>query len=254
MKHILIIFLCFFAIKATSQCNNVTNAGEIGIHEPCQYGHVPSRILSIEDASGGDTSNVIEYLWLFTTDSNTVNGTAWNNVAAIHFSYDPTYQHQDQVFMPTWFRRCARRQGCANYTAESNWIQVLAPNSALPIKISELNNTYNIIQWKLEDKSIFKKAVLYGSYCRADLVELISTTNNYFDISKLEHIYFQVVFYDLDDNITRSKIIHINRKNIITNELNGKEYIIYNINGSIIRKGIFYNSIQLQPYEIIKFN
>lgn len=254
MNKIFTLILCFLVIKANSQCNNVTAPGEIGIHEPCQYGHVPSRILSIETASGGDSTKVIEYLWLFTTDSNTVNGTSWTNVAAIHFSYDSTFQYTDQIFMPTWFRRCARRQGCANYIAESNWIQVLAPNQVLPIVINELNYTNNIIKWTLNDNSIFKKAVLYGSYCRADLNEISTTTNNYFDISKLDHIYFQVVFYDIDDNIIRSKIIHINRKNIINNELNGKEYIIYNINGSIVRKGVFYNSIQLQPYEIIKFN
>ncbi|HNB81476.1 MAG TPA: SdrD B-like domain-containing protein, partial [Chitinophagaceae bacterium] len=59
--------------------------------------------------------------WLISTDGGTTNSVIPGATLA---TYDP-----GPITQTTWYRRCARRQGCTNYDGESNWVQVtLCPN------------------------------------------------------------------------------------------------------------------------------
>ena len=251
MKQILTIILCFFMIKATSQCNNVTYPGEIGINEPVNYGYVPSLIRNIELPSGGDTSKRFEYIWLMTTDSLTTVGINWN-VSTVSFGYDSIYQHQNPIYTKTWFRRCARREGCSSYVGESNWLQVLVPNFGLPLTIKSLNYNQYTISWEVYAEDLFNTVLLKGSYGK-EWKELGVYIEHNIDISKFNYTYYQLYFYDIDNKLTLSSIIYINKRIIEDDSLNGKQYVIYNINGQVITKGVFYKCVHLKENQIIKF-
>lgn len=251
-KYILLtLVLCFSLIKATPQCNNLTYAGEIGINEPVQYGNVPSLLRNIEYPLGGDTTKPIEYLWLMTTDSLTASGQTWN-VLYPNNGYTSTYQYQYPITNRTWFRRCARRQGCANYVAESNWLQVLAPNPILPIVIKTLNYNQYSIYWELDNPTEFSSCVLKGSYGK-EWKDVEQVLYNTIDISKYNYIYYQLYFYDIDGVLTQSPILHINKSIIEDVSLMGTPYIIFNIDGRIVDKGIYNRCIHLKENQIIIF-
>lgn len=250
MKKLLLIVLCFTFIKANSQCNNVTYPGEIGINEPIQYGNVPSLIRNIEYPSGGDTTKSIEYIWLLTTDSLTAVGINWNITTLS--GYNETYQFNTPIFTKTWVRRCSRRQGCSSYVGETEWIQLLSPNSALPIVIKDIKINNNIIQYTLEDDNIFDFLLLKGGYGKT-WKELGIYNNKLIDISKFNYTHYQLYFYDIDHNLTVSKILYIKQPIIEDNSLNGKKYVIYSIIGSVVEKGIYYKCIHLKENQIIRF-
>jgi hypothetical protein len=105
-------------------CNNVTDAGSIGFDESvCAYSYDPSPIISITLPSGG-SSNLIEYVWLMSTDAGT-------NYTAIGGANSSTYD-PGVISQTTWFRRCSRRAGCTDFTGETSWImkEVKAPATA----------------------------------------------------------------------------------------------------------------------------
>lgn len=102
-------------------CNNVTSAGTIGNDETlCGASINPANIVSLTLPSGGN-SNTLEYVWIMTTDPNTIAGSTWNVTTiagATGSSYDPPV-----ITQTTWYRRCARRAGCIDYAGESNWVK-----------------------------------------------------------------------------------------------------------------------------------
>ena len=245
------MILCFLMIKANSQCNNVTYPGEIGINEPVNYGQISSLIRNIELPSGGDTTKRFEYIWLMTTDSLTTVGINWN-VSNVSYGYDSTYQHTAPIYTKTWFRRCARREGCSSYVGESNWLQVLAPNFGLPLTIKNIYNNQYTIAWEVYEEDLFTHLLLKGSYGK-DWKELGIYTEHTIDISKFNYTYYQLYFYDIDNKLTLSNIIYINKRIIEDDSLNGKQYVIYGINGQVLKEGVFYKCIHLKENEIIKF-
>ncbi|MFN0201685.1 MAG: hypothetical protein ACKVTZ_09205, partial [Bacteroidia bacterium] len=107
--------------KLPSTCNNVTSGGTISGAESICGGYNPGLISSSTLPSGGNTSATMEYIWLQTTDPNTAAGSASNYTTiagATGTTYDPS-----SITVTTWYRRCARRQGCTTYAGESNWIK-----------------------------------------------------------------------------------------------------------------------------------
>jgi|GEM_PF-5651021 len=89
-------------------CDNVTNAGSIGAAQTGCSPFDPSNITSISNPSGG--SGVLEYVWL----SSTNGGSNYTMIAGANgSSYNP-----GPLTEMTWFRRCARRAGCADYVGE----------------------------------------------------------------------------------------------------------------------------------------
>ncbi|MBK7764375.1 MAG: hypothetical protein IPI46_13695 [Bacteroidetes bacterium] len=96
-------------------CSNVTSGGTIGSDEiVCGLSFDPALITNITLPSGGN-SNQLEYVWLISTDAG-ANYTLISG--ATGSTYDPGV-----ITQTTWYRRCARRQGCPSYDGESNWIK-----------------------------------------------------------------------------------------------------------------------------------
>jgi hypothetical protein len=243
-------------VKAKSQCSNVTYAGEIGINEPTQYGLIPARIRNIELPSGGDTTKSFEYLWLMTIDSLTTIGNTWN-VTVVNSGNDSSYQHTSPIFTKTWFRRCARRAGCSSYVGETEWIQVLAPNTGLPIYLNYFNITDKNLVWNVENKKDLQYINILSSLDGKKWINFAKIENNvdYYSIEKSIYQFYKLELVDLDNKINYSKILYKrqSQNEFYSNDYLGLNYIIFNINGQIIEKGVFTKPIQLNNYQKIKF-
>jgi hypothetical protein len=104
-------------------CDNAVEGGYVGPKEQILCGPgIATTISSIDPASGGNSSP-LEYLWLKSTSGPvyTPGSSAWTPIPG---SNSPSYS-PGQVFQSTWYVRCARRQGCDAYPAESNVVAVL---------------------------------------------------------------------------------------------------------------------------------
>ena len=97
-------------------CDNVINGGwvagdEFGCPNP-EWD--PGLITNISLPAGG-TGN-LEFVWIFTTDDPNQPLAQWTPIPNTNNpEYDPS-----PISVTTYFRRCARRQGCTNYVGESN--------------------------------------------------------------------------------------------------------------------------------------
>jgi hypothetical protein len=92
-------------------CNNLTSGGTIGSNQSGCEGFDAAPINNLTSPSGG--TGGLEIMWFYWNASTGGNMTLING--ANNLSYDPGIITQD-----TYFRRCARRQGCTNYDGESN--------------------------------------------------------------------------------------------------------------------------------------
>lgn len=102
---------------AHAQCVNVTEGGAIaGDEELCGAWADPSPIVSLAPAAGG--VGQIEYLWLIGTNPQ-FNGAGDPNWTPIPNSNTPDYD-PGPIPDTRWFIRCARREGCSAFVAESN--------------------------------------------------------------------------------------------------------------------------------------
>jgi hypothetical protein len=107
------VFIDGICLTSSPACNNVLDGGQIGTNEvSCGVGFQPATIQNIQFPSGG--MGTIEYVWLQSTD------------AGVTFSIIPNSNNENYtppfLTQSTWYRRCARRQGCAAYIGESNWV------------------------------------------------------------------------------------------------------------------------------------
>ncbi|MBL0315872.1 MAG: hypothetical protein IPP69_08870 [Flavobacteriales bacterium] len=92
-------------------CNNLTSGGTIGYNQSGCTGFDAAEIVNVTSPSGG--SGNLEIIWMYWNAS-----TGWNMTqvsGATGLSYDPGFITED-----TYFRRCARREGCSSYVGESN--------------------------------------------------------------------------------------------------------------------------------------
>ena len=104
----------------TPPCDNVTNAGQIGVAQSGCSPFDPATITSISDPSGG--SGALEFVWLKSTNG----GSSYTAISgADGLTYNP-----GSITETTWYRRCARRAGCSSYVGESNWVKVTVNNAA----------------------------------------------------------------------------------------------------------------------------
>jgi len=115
-------------------CDNAIDGGLVGPKEQILCGpDVAATINSIAPASGGNNAP-IEYLWLKSTVGPvyTPGSADWSPIPGSNSpSFAPGY-----VVQSTWYIRCARRQGCEPYTAESNVVAVLvnpAPKAVIAV-------------------------------------------------------------------------------------------------------------------------
>ncbi|MCF8459257.1 MAG: hypothetical protein K9G46_00905, partial [Flavobacteriales bacterium] len=95
-------------------CDNVTNAGSIGVAQSGCSPFDPANITSVSDPSGG--SGTLQYVWLQSTDGGT-------NYTVISGASSSTY-NPGSITTSTWYRRCSRRAGCTDYVGESNWLKM----------------------------------------------------------------------------------------------------------------------------------
>ena len=102
--------------KDLMMCENVTSGGEIAADE---FGCPnptwdPSLIVNVELPSGG--TGALEYIWIYTTDDPSSPGAFWNPIiGSTSAEFDP-----GPISVTTYYRRCARREGCTDYIGESN--------------------------------------------------------------------------------------------------------------------------------------
>lgn len=100
-----------------AKCDNATTGGEIGYDEVlCAPGEDPDEIVNIIFPSGG--SGPLEYLWL-QSDSDPSYFPGNPNWTPILNSNSPDYD-PSSIEKTTHYIRCARREGCWDYPAESN--------------------------------------------------------------------------------------------------------------------------------------
>ncbi len=99
---------------STGDCDNFTAGGLIGYDESRCGPYDPELIVNIELPSGG--SGAIEYIWLASTE-----GCPDNLAYHIPNSNAPEYD-PGLITQTTWFRRCARREGCEIFTGETNCV------------------------------------------------------------------------------------------------------------------------------------
>ncbi len=101
-----------------SACDNATSGGliqgdETGCPAPVWD---PAPILNVALPTGG--SGTLEYLWVFTSDGPNLPVSLWTPIPNSNASsYDP-----GPISETTWYRRCARRSGCTEFVAESNFV------------------------------------------------------------------------------------------------------------------------------------
>lgn len=103
-------------------CDDFTNGGEIGYDQDLCIGEEADPIVSVSLPSGGygDT----EYLWLKSTIGGSLTNGSWSEIPNVDA---PTYA-PGFLSTTTFYIRCARREGCDNFVAESN-VVVIEVNS-----------------------------------------------------------------------------------------------------------------------------
>jgi hypothetical protein len=125
-------------------CQNVTAPGEIrGTQSGCAPLD-PNMLTSASFPTGG--VGALQYVWLSTTVDPAINNnnppanlvTVINNNSA---TYDP-----GPITVTTWFRRCARRDGCTDYVGESNWIKVTITGSCANCSNVTISGTIGVDQ------------------------------------------------------------------------------------------------------------
>lgn len=134
LKLTLPVFFVFLTGAAFAQCSagsNITQGGSVGPDQNIPFGTVPAPITESLPASGGNT-NVIEYLWMFSTSGGGFSSTTWQEAPGVATLRD--YQ-PGALTETTYFIRCARRNPCDQYGAESN-IVIIIVDDALPVELT----------------------------------------------------------------------------------------------------------------------
>ncbi|MFQ5447893.1 MAG: SdrD B-like domain-containing protein, partial [Saprospiraceae bacterium] len=119
------------------ECDNITDGGLIGYNEDlCGFGTDPANIVNVSLPTGGYGN--IEYLWL---ESNVpvYNGPGDPNWSMIPNSNAPNYD-PGPINLSTFYIRCARREGCAAYTGETNIVaKTITPNPLTRDKVTVID-------------------------------------------------------------------------------------------------------------------
>jgi len=103
-----------FTVTVKIACSNVTAGGSIEGNESNCGSFDPTLISSSALPTGG--SGELEYIWLATTHSD------FSSVVILENSNSSTYDPAP-ITQTTWYRRTARRAGCTEFIAESNWVK-----------------------------------------------------------------------------------------------------------------------------------
>ncbi|WP_319942133.1 SdrD B-like domain-containing protein, partial [Portibacter marinus] len=121
-------------------CNNISSGGTIGTDQSvCGSSYDPDVIQSVSNPSGG--SGNIEYLWMKSTVTcnppESINDPNWTIISgASGASYDP-----GNLTESTCYIRCSRREGCEEYTGESNVVTIELNTDGVSVHIPEDNTS-----------------------------------------------------------------------------------------------------------------
>lgn len=103
-------------------CNNVTNPGSIGTSQTfCQLSEL-QPLTEITPASGGNTADAIQYLWMYSYTETTFDRNTWSILQVT--TKDLSLASMPAIIVPTSIVRCVRRANCADYI-ESNVVRLV---------------------------------------------------------------------------------------------------------------------------------
>ena len=113
---------------------NIKNGGEIGPNQSACGPFDAAPITNVTLPDNGDSDRTLEYIWLKTTDikpgavPGSTNWEDYENWDHIPGSTNPMSLDPGVLTETSYFLRCVRRNGCIDYTGESNvvTIEVLA--------------------------------------------------------------------------------------------------------------------------------
>ncbi len=100
-------------------CDDFNNGGAIEADQTICAGEFPDPLTSATLPSGG--FGTAEYLWMSSTSGGPFDPNTWTPIPN---SNSPTYA-PGQLYTTTYFIRCARREGCEDYVAESNIVVIV---------------------------------------------------------------------------------------------------------------------------------
>ncbi len=129
-------------------CNDVNWAGQIGSDQTICAGEIPDVLTSSASAGGGGVRPV-EYLWLCSgTPDNPGDPSTWTPIPN---SNSADYQ-PGPVYQTKYFVRCARREGCDSFNAESNTvtIQVVSCGQMLDFDAVVSSNKEVNLTWSID--------------------------------------------------------------------------------------------------------
>ncbi|MDZ4822535.1 MAG: hypothetical protein SH856_03665, partial [Flavobacteriales bacterium] len=160
---VFVIISCFTALATEPvsvndgcvTCNNVTNAGSIGVDQTGCTPFDPATITSIADPTGG--SGALEIIWVYWNASTNWNLTTISGATSLTYNPGP-------VTEDTYFRRCSRRAGCSDYVGESNDVFV-------DVNVcSTCNGTIeNLVIHNLDNGLMFSSLMNGGTYSLGSL-------------------------------------------------------------------------------------
>ncbi len=212
---LLCLFSFAFSFNAQAQCDDLTDGGEIGYDQSYAEGSTPFEILDIATPSGG--TGEIEYLWMYSTD-----GVNWNPIPN---SNSPSYQ-PGTLYQTTYYIRCARREGCASFIAESNIVIIqIGDDFNLAVELatfnaSLLNESEVLLKWNTYTETDNSHFVIERSSDGEKFVEIDqvigagnSTTNidySFIDKTPKEGLnYYRLAIYDYFGMVEYSEIVTI---------------------------------------------
>ncbi len=191
-------------------CDDFTSGGQIGYDQDICAGEFPDPLVSISLPAGG--YGVAEYLWLQSTTGGPIS--SWTPIPN---SDSPSYA-PPQLYQTTYFIRCARRENCDEFVAESNSI-VIVVNTCLGGLIQNLNATIEAqaqvsIKWTTNPED-----QLYMYYVErsqdGNEFELLGTVNGQGDQQTTNYYSFMDESPRLGRNIYRVIREHLSTNNLI---------------------------------------
>lgn len=204
-------------VEVEDCCDNVVDGGEIAEDETGCGPFDPAEIVSVKPATGG--SGVLEYLWMSTTDVS-LPLSQWDIIENSNGeNYDP-----GKITETTFYIRCARREGCPEFSAETNvvvktvedeaecasqntWIELKGKNPKektvslnWEVEVAQDDATYHIE--KSDDNKLFKPL--------ADTKELAYEDNS--DMKVLN--YYRVRQVNTDGSIIYSNVVKVGIRSV----------------------------------------
>ena len=113
------LLIALFCFGNNILAQDLTNGGTIGYDQSICQGGSPT-IVNVTLPSGGDPTLPIEYLWMYSNSGGVPGGSSYTPIPN---SNTPDFS-PGQVYITTFYVRCARRAGSPNFVVESNPVKI----------------------------------------------------------------------------------------------------------------------------------